>query len=320
VNLKSDGSDTTEWAEPKWTLDTLKRDQRMDTKTESFHSDTKDDKTLVTEALDGDREALNRLLRRHREKIFNLAVRMLWNEDDASDCTQEILMKAATHLSSFQGRSAFQTWLYRIAANHVLTLKRKSKAESAISGFDCYQSCLAALSDTEMDTASPENALLVKETEIGCMVGMLLCLTRDQRLVYVLGEIWEVGDVLGAEITDITPENFRQKLSRARRDLYSFLRGNCGLVDPSNPCRCARKTEAFVKLGIVNPKNLQFSPHVKKRVEKNAKRQSRLLSGLTVEGVAAVFREHPSFLSPDLADQFKEIITNEKFKELLNLQ
>jgi hypothetical protein len=50
---------------------------------------------------------------------------------------------------------------------------------------------------------------------------MLLCLDREQRLVYVLGEIFDVTDVVGAEILEITPENFRQRLARTRRDLHS---------------------------------------------------------------------------------------------------
>ena len=52
---------------------------------------------------------------------------------------------------------------------------------------------------------------------------MLLCLDREQRLIYVLGEIFGVTDVIGAELLEISRQNFRQKLSRARRDLHSFM-------------------------------------------------------------------------------------------------
>ena len=57
----------------------------------------------------------------------------------------------------------------------------------------------------------------------------------------------------------VTAENFRQKLARARRDLHQFMDDKCGLVNRANPCRCARKTRGFVKLGIVDPNRLVFS-------------------------------------------------------------
>lgn len=56
-----------------------------------------------------------------------------------------------------------------------------------------------------------------------CSTGLLLCLDREQRLVYILGEIFGVSARVGAELLEISPENFRQKLSRARRDLYQFM-------------------------------------------------------------------------------------------------
>ena len=62
---------------------------------------------------------------------------------------------------------------------------------------------------------------------------------RQPRLVYVLGEIFGVTDAIGAELLEISRQNFRQKLSRARRDLHSFMQNQCGLVNTQNPCRCA---------------------------------------------------------------------------------
>ena len=65
-----------------------------------------------------------RLIQRHQAWIYNIAVRMLYHPQDAEDATQEILIKALTRLSSFEGRSSFRTWLYRIVINHVLNMKR----------------------------------------------------------------------------------------------------------------------------------------------------------------------------------------------------
>ena len=83
-----------------------------------------------------------------------------------------------------------------------------------------------------------EVPLLVEEAKIGCTMGMLLCLDRKQRLIFTLGEILGASDTVGAAVLEMTADNFRQSLARARRDLYSFMSDKCGLVNKSNPCRC----------------------------------------------------------------------------------
>src|SRR5215475_7491079 len=81
-----------------------------------------DDRALVAGAQQGDSRALEELVGRHQRWIYNIAVRMLGHPQDAEDATQEILIKALTRLSSFEGNSRFRTWLYRIVVNHVLNM------------------------------------------------------------------------------------------------------------------------------------------------------------------------------------------------------
>src|SRR6059036_3954007 len=93
----------------------------------------REDRTLVARARSGSREALEDLVRRHQGWIYNIAVRMLYHPHDAEDATQEILIKAVTRLSSFEGRSSFRTWLYRIVINHLLNMKRGRTEQTPIS-------------------------------------------------------------------------------------------------------------------------------------------------------------------------------------------
>src|ERR1700756_4605131 len=83
------------------------------------------DAELVEQAKNGDRSALERLVLRHQAWIYNIALRMVFRPQDAEEVTQEVLIKAITRLSIFQGDSQFRTWLYRITANHVLNMKRR---------------------------------------------------------------------------------------------------------------------------------------------------------------------------------------------------
>jgi RNA polymerase sigma factor (sigma-70 family) len=211
----------------------------------------------------GSLSALDQLLRRHQPWVFNLALRMVWRRDVAEDAAQEILIKAVTHLGTFEGRSKFSTWLYRIAVNHLLNV-RKSEMESQRMTFTDLGHSLDGCADTDVpdEAAQPiGHALLVEEAKLGCVTAMLMCLDRRQRLAFVLGEIFGVTSEQGGDVMEITPDNFRQLLSRARHDLYQFMQNKCGLVNAANPCRCAKKAGAFMRHGWLDPRRRQFTPH-----------------------------------------------------------
>jgi RNA polymerase sigma factor (sigma-70 family) len=202
-----------------------------------------DDHGLVISARSGDRKALEDLIQRHQGWIYNIAVRMLYHPQDAEDATQEILVKVLTRLSSFEDRSSFRTWLYRVVVNHLLNMKRGREEQKLIS-FSVYGDALDNTPDLDLPDpkgASPDTNLLVTEAMLACTSGMPLCLDREQRLSYILGAIFEVSDTVAAVVLQISPENFRQRPARARRDLRNFMNDMCGLVKQANPCRCAKK-------------------------------------------------------------------------------
>src|SRR3972149_8810196 len=82
------------------------------------------DQELVHLAKGGSQAALEELIVRHQAWIYNLALRMVHHPEEAKDATQEVLIKLFTRLSTFDGRSSLRTWLYRIAINHMLNMKR----------------------------------------------------------------------------------------------------------------------------------------------------------------------------------------------------
>ncbi|MFK7926470.1 MAG: RNA polymerase subunit sigma-70, partial [Bacteroidia bacterium] len=90
-----------------------------------------------------------------------------------------------------------------------------------------------------------ELAETIEELRISCTTGMLMCLSKEQRMVYILGELFDVNHNLGGEILEISAGNFRIKLMRARKDIYQWMNNKCGLVDKTNPCRCAKKTKSY---------------------------------------------------------------------------
>ena len=216
---------------------------------------------LVARVQAGDRQALETLLKRHQPWIYNILVRMLYYPAEAEDATQEVLIKVLKRLSTLERRSSFRTWLCRIVINHALNIKRRGDQPDTIS-FSDYARGLDNTPDLDLPDPSSVPAdvqLLVQEAKIGCTSGMLLCLDREQRLVYILGGILGVTDGVGAELLDISRDAFRQKLARARRDLHTFMHGQCGLINAANPCRCAKKTQGFIKPGYLDPRRLVFA-------------------------------------------------------------
>ncbi len=233
-----------------------------------FISDTYNDaidENLVLLILDGNRDALDSLINRHKDWLFNIAIGMTGNTHEAEDVTQEILIKILTKLSTFKFKSSFRTWIYRITFNHVLSMKRMGK-ERAFSSFEDHRRILDSMADKDLKNTYPVDIkLLVEETKTDCMLGMLLCLNREQRIVFIVGGIFGVDSRKGASLLELSEANFRKRLSRARHELKNFMEKNCSLLNKNNSCKCIRKTRSAIENGYINPEKLQFSDtHLKK--------------------------------------------------------
>ncbi len=278
------------------------------------------DEQLVAAAQAGSREALEALVERCQGFVFNVALRMVYDANDAADVAQEVMVKLLTRLSSFGGRSSFRTWLYRVTANHIVNMKTRS-AEKLTLTFSAYGESLEGVPDfdpPDEHSAPVDVHTLVEEAKVGCMLGMLLCLNREQRLVFVLGELFGVTDVVGGAVLEIQPANFRQRLARARKDLYSFMNDRCGLVRQSNPCRCVRKTRSFIARGIVDPSRLRFAPTEVRRLRDAAPARSEQLDDLEAE-CAGLFREHGFYAAPDATRWVHDLLARPDVQQLFEL-
>jgi RNA polymerase sigma factor (sigma-70 family) len=283
--------------------------------------DDASDAALVEQAKNGDRAALEKLVLRHQTWIYNIAVRMVFQPQDAEEVTQEVLVKVITKLSTFKGESKFRTWLYRIAANHVLNMQRRS-AETSVTTFADYGAAVNSTPDADLpDPKSVPVALpiLVEEAKNSCTMGMLLCLDRKQRLIFTLGEILGASDTVGGEVLEMTADNFRQCLARARRDLHNFMNNQCGLVNTSNPCRCPKKTRGFIEQGHVDPHRLLFVPEHVERVRDVAGETVREIEDVVERQHGALYREHPFLLPADEIQWLRRMLQREDVRGALHL-
>jgi RNA polymerase sigma factor (sigma-70 family) len=261
------------------------------------YSGDRGDAALVLRARSGERAALDSLIEKHQHWIYNVALRMVGSPDDAEDVSQEILLKIVTKLSTFKGKSGFRTWAYRIAVNHILTMRRRPW-ERMFNSFSRQSEIIDRL--VPSDGPNPEDALLLQETRMGCISGMLLCLDRPERMALVLGSFFAVDSPLGGELLETSPANFRQILSRARKRLGNFMRDKCGLMNDANPCRCDKKILPAVAAGLVDPGRPRFTMRHLGKVRDFAARHPDLADSAAGLKLDALLRDQPMYEPQDL--------------------
>ena len=284
---------------------------------ERFEEDV-NDSTYVTRSLHGDSDALEALVLRHQSWIYNIAFSMMNDIHDAEDATQEVLIKVITKLSTYDpGKASFRTWLYRIVVNHIINMRenRKEKTMSELMksrGIDEYA---ARIPDTRK-SIHPEGALL-EETKISCVQCILLGLERRERIVFILGAVFDVTDRVGSEICDISRDNFRAILSRSRRKVYKFFQKRCSLIHKDNPCKCAEKTRPMIKLDLIDPTHPLSEQDSYGRVKDIL---GQTLKGLddSYDEFISLYRDQPFFKGPDMVQWLSDLMKGRNFQELIH--
>jgi RNA polymerase sigma factor (sigma-70 family) len=275
-------------------------------------------RSLVESSLKGDRKALDQLIHLHQPFIYNVAWKMVHDPNDAMDLTQEVMIKVITKLSQFNFNSSFRTWLYRIVVNEFLQAKRKKREEFFIS-FDAHGDRLDAIPNPELTAEEKiEFHELSQEMQIRCMSGMLMCLNREQRLIYVLGDTFGINHQVGADIFNISPQNFRVKLHRARKDLYNFMNNKCGLVNKNNPCRCPKKTKALKKMGQLDESRMEFNIQTQTKIKGFATEEYVGLMEVIEDKYTALFREHPAKDNFDKETVIDHILNDDDLMKYMN--
>lgn len=214
---------------------------------------------LIDKAITGDRNSLETVILSVRDMIFNLSLRMLGTFHDAEDATQDIILKVITHLSSFRQESSFSTWVFRIATNHLVNYKKHMFAQYPLS-FEFYGDDIenAPAGDIPDLTQEVEKSILAEELKLSCTNVMLQCLDTDDRLVFVLGTMFNVDSRIAGDILGITPEAYRQRLSRVRRRVADFLSAYCGEYG-SGKCHCRDRLNYAIQSHRLNPSQLDYT-------------------------------------------------------------
>lgn len=214
---------------------------------------------LVRLAAEGDKGALEQLLTGVQDLAFNLSLRMLGTIHDAEDASQEILIRVMTNLASFRGESAFTTWVFRIAVNHLKNYRKSMFAQHPLS-FEYYGEDIVSGKEKDIPdlTMGVDRNLLEQELKLSCTNVMLQCLDTDSRCIYILGTMFRVDSRLAAEILEISPEAYRQRLARIKKKMAGFLDEYCGLSG-KGVCSCSKRISYAIATHRVNPEKPEYT-------------------------------------------------------------
>ncbi len=179
-----------------------------------------DDHRLIAECLQGDTLAFGELIRRYQDRLFNLVYRLLGSVEDAQDVVQETFLNAYKSLQTFKGDAEFFTWLYRIAWNTAVSLKRKQRLAMSLYAGRTGAGGIDPLDDS--DGSQPGQALERAEQE-GRIQKALNRLSPEHRAVLVLKEMEGQKYETIAAILQVPVGTIRSRLHRARMELRDIL-------------------------------------------------------------------------------------------------
>lgn len=182
------------------------------------------DWALVQRVQSGEVSAFDCLVRKYRVSLFSIIYNMTGNREDASDITQEVFIKAFQSIKHFRGKSAFFTWLYRIAVNTSITFIKKSKKQRFIH-YESIDETLVSGEILEFLTAKTktEKGALLNELQEK-LNDALQKLSPKHRLVIILHEIEGMNHKAIAEIVKTSEGTVRSRLHYAKKQLQIYLK------------------------------------------------------------------------------------------------
>lgn len=174
-----------------------------------------DEAHIIHRILEGETSLYEYFLDKYSQQVFVLIVRIVENQEDAEELTQDTFLKAFEHLSSFKAESSFSTWIYRIAYNTAISATRKKKYDI----FAMDDTLLANISDQQVDNALNDE----DEEQIRKLNNAINKLDTDERALITLFYDEEKSISEAALILGLTESNAKVKLHRIRKKLYVLI-------------------------------------------------------------------------------------------------
>jgi len=180
-----------------------------------------DDDRFIADCLKGQTAAFGELVRRYQDRLFNTVFRLVDSAEDAQDVVQEAFLHAYQSLDRFKGESQFFTWLYRIAVNSAISLKRKQRIVVSLHVDREGQGSVPEPHD--VSELSQPHLALERADEERRIQAALNRLSPEHRAVLILKDLEDQKYETMAEILQVPIGTIRSRLHRARLELREVL-------------------------------------------------------------------------------------------------
>lgn len=180
------------------------------------------EKDLILQSKSGDIESFEKLIKTYQKMAYNVAYRIMGNEEDAKDMTQEALIKVYRNIKSFRMDSSFSTWLYRIVMNTCKDALRKKKAVVISLDKPIHTTEGEMQMEFEDDQPTPEEKLVTKETQ-KMVHDALQKVNEVNRVVLVLRDIKGFSYQEISDIVDVPVGTIKSRINRGRQELKKIL-------------------------------------------------------------------------------------------------
>jgi RNA polymerase sigma-70 factor (ECF subfamily) len=201
--------------------------------------DVRDDSTLLAAHIAGDPDAFGSLFRRHRDRLWAVALRTLGDREEAADALQDAMVSAFRRADSYRGDAAVTTWLHRVVVNSCLDRLRRRKVRAADAlpeDLDRYagRGAVSASTGRESGPRDPVDVVLDEERR-EAVLAALDRLPPDQRAALVLVDMQGYSVEETAAVLECAPGTVKSRCSRGRARLVPLLADLLAPVEPTDP-------------------------------------------------------------------------------------
>jgi RNA polymerase sigma-70 factor (ECF subfamily) len=180
-----------------------------------------EDRELLQAHVEGDKGAFTELVRRHRDRMWYVALRTLRDREEASDAVQEALISAFRNAASYRGDAAVSTWLHRVVVNACLDRLRRERARPKV-----------PLGDYEVAGDHDDHDCLEIKIDLHAA---LSCLPEAQRAAIVMVDLLDLSVAEAAAELGVAEGTVKSRCSRGRTELARIMRDRLGENQPSSP-------------------------------------------------------------------------------------
>ncbi|MCP4136754.1 MAG: RNA polymerase sigma factor [bacterium] len=263
-------------------------------------------KELVRKLKNRDDDSFTLLYNSYGKQIYSLALKITGQQEDAEDVMQEALLQIYKSIKTFKEKSHLYTWIYTITRNLCLRFIQKQQKTS----FADMEELIHMVQDPDSAKSYTdiEKEYYVTHVKEGCLMGLLRCLSFNQRLAFILHILLHIPVPETSEILGKSESATRTLLHRSRKNMQDFICKNCSLYDKENPCRCENLIDFSLKQGWIQEPSQDSIPHGEHPVLPDIVAEEID----SIKKIALLYNSLPEHTPPEsLVHKIKNIIKND---------